>query len=100
MPASGSPFSCVFLISNRGHTQACQLLLDAGATINSAYLPDYYYLLCIVKTVQGHTPLHLACNRGHMELAGLLVRKGADLQITNGHNATPFSIIPLSGSAY
>ena len=60
-----------------GRAAACELLLDHGADARRG--PLY-----------GLTPLHLAASMGHLDVAELLVRRGAPLDARDGlHEATP-----------
>lgn len=60
-----------------GRAAACELLLDHGADARRG--PLY-----------GLTPLHLAASMGYLEVAELLVRRGAPLDARDGlHEATP-----------
>ena len=40
---------------------------------------------------QKYTPLHWACIRGHWEVAGFLIEKGADLNVQGGDGGTPIN---------
>eukprot|EP01105_Mastigella_eilhardi_P004655 TRINITY_DN1621_c0_g1_i1.p1 TRINITY_DN1621_c0_g1~~TRINITY_DN1621_c0_g1_i1.p1 ORF type:complete len:855 (+),score=180.12 TRINITY_DN1621_c0_g1_i1:37-2601(+) len=56
-----------------GGSAACAaLLLDAGAKVDA------------LSRDQGSTPLLLACDKGHVEVAGLLLERGADANIARG----------------
>ena len=54
-------------------------LINQGAGINN---PD----------INGWTPLHFACNNGHVKAVNLLVEKGADVNLCDDAGATPLHI--------
>ena len=108
-----------------GHASSCQTLLDYGA---SAYHTDRYGYMPLAwavwgghhevvsvfskqpnigtildrRTNSGETLLHLAAQRGHVNIALMLLRLGADAHVENAHHQTPLDIakaennIPLS----
>ena len=49
--------------------------------------------LNIVNSTTGNTPLHIACKNGIREIAELLLQYGADPDIVNNANETPFDLI-------
>jgi len=60
-----TPLHCALnSLNDRGFTTIARALIDRGADINA-------------KTAEGKTPLSLALERGRVELASLLRRKGA-----------------------
>ena len=54
-------------------------MLDKGADVNQAYK-------------DGATPLHLACSRGHLDVARLLLEKGAEVNRPDKDGRTPLLI--------
>jgi len=52
------------------------LLLESGADVNA-------------KSNSGSTPLHEACEDGHLELANMLVENGADIRAKKNDGSTP-----------
>ncbi|KAG5189172.1 hypothetical protein JKP88DRAFT_275642 [Tribonema minus] len=56
--------------AQRGHLEACALLLDYGAKLN-------------IQTSKGNTPLHYAAFFGRVEIARELIRRGADAALPN-----------------
>ena len=42
------------------------------------------------KNNHGETPLHIAAREGHIDIAELLINKGADINAKNNYGKTPF----------
>jgi len=61
-----------------------QALIDAQAPVNAA-------------NSAGDTPLHVSLRAKRYELAGALIRGGADLYLVNGRNESPLSVAVESG---
>ena len=40
----------------------------------------------------GMTPLHIACQNGHTEIAGLLLDRGAEVDRKNAEGSTPLNL--------
>jgi hypothetical protein len=59
-----------------GQREVAEFLLGKGAEVSE---PDD----------QGHTALHWAVMGGHLEVATLLLRHGAPLEVKNGYESTP-----------
>ena len=49
--------------------------------------------------VRGAMPLHIAATRGHVAVADLLLRAGADKNVTNGDGKTARAEALMSGHA-
>ena len=62
-----------------GDWEAVIRALDQGADINEA-------------DDKGHTPLHIASERGHVEVVKFLLERGADINQVEGGGATPLLI--------
>ena len=45
-----------------------------------------------VKNVDQRTPLHFACNNGHLPIVQYLIEKGADIDAKNTNQETPLHI--------
>ncbi|KAF5336989.1 hypothetical protein D9611_003112 [Ephemerocybe angulata] len=45
----------------------------------------------------GYTPLHLACDRGHLEVVKLLLEKGADKSLKDPDEFTPLELAEVAG---
>ena len=68
-----------------GQAKMAEMLLAHGADVNA------------VGGVHGYTPLHLAVQNDHADLAGALLDAGADLSAREGHGATPLHFAVLHG---
>ena len=62
--------------------KTCQLLLNAGAEVNTA-------------SSQGDTPLHFAVISGDLDLVEMLVTAGADLSARNKDGQTPLEMVAV-----
>jgi ankyrin repeat protein len=67
----------LLMAARQGHTEAVQLLLDAGAPINQVSAGDK------------SSPLLVAIINGHFDLAKYLLDKGADPNLAPNNGATP-----------
>ncbi|RUS75722.1 hypothetical protein EGW08_016504, partial [Elysia chlorotica] len=87
-------------------TEAVELLLKSGADVNAVdcsgssaihmavqnrstpilhlLLEKQLMIACIILTTSGLTPLHLAVDNGDLEQAELLLKHGADIDVTDG----------------
>lgn len=65
--------------TRKGDIAQVKVLLDKGAAVNA-------------KTRYNQTPLFFACDRGYLEIAKLLIERGADVDAKdNFYNATPLT---------
>eukprot|EP01028_Stygiella_incarcerata_P011887 TRINITY_DN700_c0_g1_i1.p1 TRINITY_DN700_c0_g1~~TRINITY_DN700_c0_g1_i1.p1 ORF type:complete len:1382 (-),score=385.43 TRINITY_DN700_c0_g1_i1:1733-5362(-) len=69
-----------------GYSNCAELLLDAGAPIDS-------------RDDKGRTPLHYACLRGQHIVVRLLVARGADVNVGDGTGKTPLHFASYSGDS-
>jgi ankyrin repeat protein len=67
----------LLMAARQGHTDAVQLLLEAGAPINQVSAGD------------GSSPLLVAIINGHFDLAKILLDKGADPNLAPNNGAAP-----------
>ncbi len=67
-----------------GNTSAVRLMLDLGFDIGSQRTNPSWS--------QGETALHVAAWRGHLEMAKLLIERGAPLESTHRSGATPLAV--------
>ena len=77
--------------AERGHVEICQMLVAAGAPLNSVRSNRFHPL------VHGWTPLHGAAARGHPETCKLLVNAGADVNSLNKHQEKPLDLAKKNG---
>ena len=63
-----------------------QTHLDAGANVNKA-------------NAEGKTPLHIAAENGHKEVAGVLIAKGAEVNAKDKEGRTPLHLATQEGYA-
>ena len=78
----------------RGSLGLLTYLLDHGANINQG-------TTCVDDDddeAQQMTPLLLACSRGHTRVMDLLLERGADPTLVDGHGTTPLMAASLGGS--
>lgn len=62
-----------------GHINKVKSLIDQGADLES-------------RDLAKNTPLHIACMVGDLEIAKLLIEKGADVNAINDNGFTPLSV--------
>ena len=58
-----------------------------------------YHLTACLYTQSGHTPLSLACENGHSDVAQLLINKGANMDVTDEvsyHNKKKMNLYSMS----
>lgn len=63
----------------KGHVEAVQLLLGAGADVGAKSSNDHY----------GDTPLHAAAHGNQKDVVQLLIERGADVNARNPAGRTP-----------
>lgn len=73
-----SGFSLLHRAAEVGNTQACEILLNAGASINMRSAKGWY------------TPLHVALANGYTETAEFLIDHGADPWMKSKYGEDPF----------
>ncbi|KAJ2920378.1 hypothetical protein MD484_g171, partial [Candolleomyces efflorescens] len=73
-------------ITVEGDVTRLKLLLGADPSINIDQ-PDEY----------GYTPLHLACDRGHLEVVKFLLEKGANKELQDPDEFTPMELAKVAG---
>jgi len=71
-------FTALHLAAMRGHEEAVQLLIEAGAAVGAT-----------ISRLQEATPLHLAAQYGHLAVIDRLVAGGAELEATRRDGASP-----------
>lgn len=64
--------------------ETCQLLIDAGATVNQ-------------EDDDGYSPLHLAAAHGYLEVAELLIANGANVNAVDHQKQTPLHMAADAG---
>jgi len=69
-----------------GKTVPLKALLDSQTGINLNGHDEY-----------GYTPLHLACDRGNLEVVQLLVDRGVDTSTKDSDDLTPYEIAKIAG---
>jgi len=73
----------IHLATRTGNIEAVKQHLDAGTDVNAM---DFLFL------GTGRTSLHFAANKGHKEIAELLIAKGADVNTKNENGVTPLDL--------
>eukprot|EP00756_Hemistasia_phaeocysticola_P051878 Hpha_TRINITY_DN27050_c0_g1::TRINITY_DN27050_c0_g1_i1::g.33351::m.33351 len=76
--------------SEDGNADECRRLLDALAPVDSRH-PEEDVPFC-----EG-TALHIAANEGHVNVAEILLERGADIEAKNTSEATPLYVATLQG---
>lgn len=85
-----SRISSINLAAGRGHLEAVQVLLEAGAALNTPTGRD--------DSWEG-TPLQAAARYGELEVARYLIEKGADIHILNNRGWNPLGSAAYHGFA-
>ena len=70
------------MAASLGDLKIAKILVENGALINSRN-----------GTKINQTPLHIACYHGKVEMVRFLIEQGCDLDIRDGCNETPLSLI-------
>eukprot|EP00752_Nemacystus_decipiens_P015669 g13983.t1 len=86
LPSGHLELTPLHLAARRGAVDACSALLQGGAAIGA-------------RTLDGSTPLHLACTLLKAQAARQLLRHGADELAVNNANQTPADVAGLYLSA-
>ena len=71
------------VVAKNGRTHLVELLLSRGADVNSANKVNTtnYMIISVAMSLSlqvGYTPLHTAARNGHIQVAELLISRGAD----------------------
>lgn len=74
------------------------LILDGDATKLKEFIESNPGLDPNVADEYGYTPLHLASDRGHLEMVKLLLAKGADKSIKDPDDFTPKALAEIAGN--
>lgn len=74
-----------------GRGQMVQLFIESGANVN-------HRCACNGWLSGGYTPLAMAADKNQPEIADLLLKAGADLNLPNHEGATPLMIAAANGS--
>ena len=103
-----------------GHTDAARVLLEAGASTEirdctgatplcEAVFHNRQDIVCLLRegygadvnttNAFGWTPLHIAVDRGHLELTDYLLAKGADVSLTTPEGYTVLHVAAMKGRA-
>ena len=80
--------------SRYGHLDVVQLLLDRGCDVNVRTTRDASHHGPVGDRgadpeAYGQTPMHLAAASGHLDIAKLLVERGANIELQNDNQETP-----------
>lgn len=82
-PAFGIP--PLVASSSLQQSSMSELLLEAGAKVNERAYP--------LTLHHGQYPIHSACENGSLANVRLLLRQGADVNLNDNRNITPFRVI-------
>lgn len=64
----------------QGLDRPVELLLARGSSVNQA------------SSVDGNSPIHLACEHGHLDVVKKLMNSGADVTVANNQHRTPLDL--------
>ena len=103
-------FTILHLCCGKGHLEATKLLVEAGANVQSRdawamsplvhsiisqYIDVIEYLLSVCPRIVnltdkfGKSPLHFAIESDNVEIVELLIKRGADINMSTMHGITP-----------
>ena len=77
--------NALFVATSYNHTNVVEVLLNAGADVQST---DPF----------GESPLHIAAMHDHADTAKLLISRGANIMALNKYNLTPLHIVAIYGN--
>ena len=76
----------------RGHPDVVQVLIDAGADINTDFPPLEWWIAFTSMPIErtgAATLLHRAVNEGHTDVVQVLIEAGADIEAKNDKGCSP-----------
>ena len=79
-----SNYTALHRAVDEGHTDVVQILIDAGADINT-------------MNIYGNSPLHSASRSGELEVVKMLVRAGAEVNVTSDDGGTCLALAAIFG---
>ena len=83
-------YTAMYWAANCGNIKLIELLLDKGADINAKLEPN----------LGGGTPLHVAALLNRYNVARILIKRGADLQLTNAKGLTALQLAESIGNSH
>ena len=85
--ARNNNFTPLHAAAMQCHAVVCEILIEAGASVNVQTNP------------QGYVPLHSAAFAGHVDAIRVLLAHGADRNLVNYRNETPTNTAKRTGQA-